>query len=161
MINMFIAFHIYLGSILHGPPIKEDIVSQQKQFDCLTANVWNESRGETEKGMLFVAKTTLNRAHSERFPHDICKVVFQKSQFSWTNNKKNIKIKPKNVIEEKTFKKIVLLSSVAVLLDKVGYDFTGNSKYYHTLKVKPVWRKKLKKTYVVGNHVFYTKQEKV
>ena len=49
---------------------------------CLTMNVYHESRGEPESGQMAVAYVTLNRAVSQN--RDVCSVVYEKSQFSWT-----------------------------------------------------------------------------
>jgi spore germination cell wall hydrolase CwlJ-like protein len=58
--------------------LKEDIL-------CLTANLYFEARGEGVKGLKAVADVTLNRVKSKKYPSSVCKVVFQKSQFSWVN----------------------------------------------------------------------------
>lgn len=55
---------------------------------CLALNVYHESRGEPIRGQEAVAMVTLNRAddYYGRWPGDVCGVVFQRSQFSWTND---------------------------------------------------------------------------
>ena len=146
--------------MLHGPPIqlREDIVADNNDYRCLLRAVWHESRGEEFKGKLWTAKTILNRTRSERFPQSICKVVYQKYQFSFAHqlpmNKQNVR--PKTELEKQTFRQVELASFISIWADRLGVDFTNNSKYYHTIIVRPKWNyRKLEKVQIVGNHVFY------
>lgn len=34
-------------------------------------------------------------------------------------------------------------------------SFTGGADHYHTIKVSPSWSRKLTKTVIIGNHIFY------
>lgn len=156
VIETFLAFHL-ISAMMHGPPLRENIVEDNKQYRCLLRAVWHESRGEGFRGQLWTAKTILNRTRSEGFPPSVCKVVYQKNQFSFTHqlpiNKQYVN--PKTALEKQTFKQVELASTIAVLADRLSIDYTNDSKYYHTLTVKPVWRHKLKITKVIGNHIFY------
>lgn len=40
-------------------------------------------------------------------------------------------------------------------------DPTNGAVYYHTTAVKPIWRTKLDRVAVIGNHIFYTPPEKL
>lgn len=69
-------------------------------------------------------------------------------------------VRPKTTSEKQTFRQVEFASFISIWADKLGIDFTNNSKYYHTLKIKPRWDyNKLKKTDIVGNHVFYKTKE--
>ena len=69
-------------------------------------------------------------------------------------------VRPKTELEKQTFRQVEFASFISIWADKLGIDFTNNSKYYHTLKIKPRWDyNKLKKTGIVGNHVFYKTKE--
>lgn len=69
-------------------------------------------------------------------------------------------VRPKTELEKQTFRQVEFVSFISIWADKLGIDFTNNSKYYHTLKIKPRWDyNKLKKTDIVGNHVFYKTKE--
>ena len=73
-------------------------------------------------------------------------------------NKQNVR--PKTELEKQTFRQVELASFISIWADRLGIDFTDNSKYYHSIKVKPNWDyNKLVKTKVVGNHVFYKQKE--
>lgn len=159
IIEGLITYHLIVGAMLHGPPtqLRENIVKDNKEYRCLLRAVWHEARGESFKGQLFVSKTILNRTRSERFPQSICKVVYQKYQFSFAHkipmNKQNVR--PKTELEKQTFRQVELASFISIWADRLGIDFSQGSKYYHTLNVSPVWRHKLKAIGAVGNHIFY------
>lgn len=158
-----LTYHLIVGAILHGPPIqlRENIVASNNEYRCLLRNVWWESASEPFVGKLWVAKTTLNRVRSSKFPNSICKTVYQRKQFSWTHTVKNQIVIPKTELEKKVFAEIELASFISIWVDRLGVDFTDNSKYYHTTRVKPSWNyNKLERTEIVGNHVFYKRKEK-
>ena len=70
-------------------------------------------------------------------------------------------VRPKTTSEKQTFRQVELASSISIWVDRLGVDFTDNSKYYHTTRVKPSWNyNKLEKVQTVGNHVFYKRKEK-
>ena len=159
ILESILTYHLIVGAMLHGPPFqwRENIVANNNEYRCLLRAVWHEARGESFKGQLFVSKTILNRTRSERFPQSICKVVYQKYQFSFAHkipmNKQNVR--PKTELEKQTFRQVELASFISIWVDRLGIDFSQGSKYYHTLNVSPVWRYKLKTIGVVGNHIFY------
>ena len=51
---------------------------------CLALNVWHEARGEPMRGQVAVAEVTRRRVEDPRWPDDLCSVVYQPRQFSWT-----------------------------------------------------------------------------
>jgi spore germination cell wall hydrolase CwlJ-like protein len=152
-----LTYHLIVGAILHGPPpqLRENIVASNNEYRCLLRNVWWESASESFIGKLWVAKTTLNRVRSSKFPNSICKTVYQRKQFSWTHTVKNQVVIPKTDLEKKVFAEIELASFISIWLDRFNFDFTSNSKYYHTLQAKPIWRHSMYKTSKIGNHQFY------
>lgn len=160
-----LTYHLIVGAMLHGPPLqlRENVVASNNEYRCLLRAVWHEARGESFKGQLFVSKTILNRTRSERFPQSICKVVYQKYQFSFVHQLPISKqyVRPKTTSEKQTFRQVELASSISIWVDRLGFDFTDNSKYYHTTRIKPSWNyNKLEKVQTVGNHVFYKRKEK-
>src|SRR5574343_168424 len=153
-------YHMVVGAMLHGPPVqlREDIVRDNREYRCLLRNVWWESQGEDLLGQMYVAKSTLNRVRGEKHPHSVCTVVYQRKQYSWTHQIPKSKqiVKPQTELEKSTFKQVEFASFISIWADRLGIDFTDNSKYYHSTRVTPKWDySKLVKTRVVGNHVFY------
>lgn len=114
-------------------------------LDCLVYNVYFEARGESEKGKLAVALVTLNRVDNANYPKDICKVVYQPSQFSWTLKP------PKSAINQKEWQ----ASKDAAFAAYMNRDILGKFKatHYHNTTVSPKWG--LHKVAKIGSHTFY------
>jgi spore germination cell wall hydrolase CwlJ-like protein len=112
---------------------------------CLALNVYNESRGEDFKGQVAVAQVTMNRADHD--PKRVCKAVYAKHQFSWTDQKPP----PPKAGEEWNKARMVAILS----LHKVVADPTNGSTHYHERHAHPRWRKFLARTAVIGRHIFY------
>lgn len=129
---------------------------------CMTANIFFEARGEGVKGMEVVAKVTMNRVGHKKYPPNVCAVVFQRKQFSWTHQQQwktiwdvmngrldGFSSKDKAAYQQarKTAQK-ALTGSMDIVLSE-------SALWYHTTQVKPVWRKKLQKIGTVGQHIIY------
>ena len=67
---------------------------------CLTDNIYHEARGEGVIGWKAVAAVTINRTRHYNFPDTICKVVYQKGQFSWTSRRKRLSVREKKLYSE-------------------------------------------------------------
>lgn len=125
-------------------------IAQPKPQDvaCLAKNIYMEARGEPVEGQIAVAQVTLNRLNSGSFGSSICKVIYAKSQFSWTNG--NLK-KVKN---NKEWEASVAVAT-AVLKGSIHLP-SFNALYFHTCQVKPYWAKTKTRVAVIANHIFYT-----
>lgn len=114
----------------------------QQNVKCLAEAVYREARGETYRGQLAVAQTVINRTRVAIFPNSICKVVFQKGQFSWTQGWK---------ADWRADHHSYQVARVALMGSHSMRDF--NALYFHNTSVKPGWNKK--KIARIGNHIFY------
>lgn len=111
-----------------------------KQAVCLAYALYQESRGEKMQGKLWVAKVVVNRVLNPRWPDNICDVVYQRSQFSWT-------------IYPHTTDQHHLDLAYNILYGKVVLPNT-TSTHFHNHSVRPKWNDVVyEKT--VGNHKFY------
>lgn len=74
-----VSFILLLTSALTlaNPPSEEDI-------ECLTKNIYWESRGEPVLGQVWVAQSVLTRRDDPRWEDTICKVIYEPYQYSWT-----------------------------------------------------------------------------
>lgn len=123
----------------------------QRDLSCLAQNIYHEARGESNVGQYAVALVTLNRVHSDKFPNTVCGVVWQPSQFSWTNDGKS----------DRTTSKVAWDKAVDIAKDVLAnhnhhlYDVTEGATYYHADYVKPYWIAKLNKTTQIDSHIFY------
>lgn len=113
---------------------------------CMAKVIYYEARGESLAGKLAVAKVTLNRANSGKFPPTVCGVVYQKGQYSWAHGKAP-KITDKNAWQE----------SLNIATNAVDTGLTEldhfKAMYFHAKQVKISW--KYKRITTIGNHVFY------
>jgi N-acetylmuramoyl-L-alanine amidase len=115
----------------------------QSETDCLIRNIYHEARSEPFQGKVAVALVTLNRVDSPQYPKDICSVVFQKNQFSWTKNYSKVAINGKQWEEAKE-------AAMHALLNR---DHSFKATHFHNNTVNPRW--KLKKVAKIANHYFY------
>lgn len=114
------------------------------ELRCMELNIHYEARGESYLGKQAVANVTLNRVMSGKFPHSICKVVYQPYQFSWvkTNPSHN------SVRVDRDVRKIALAA-----LNRSGFkDVTRGALYFHNQEVEGFNRVQ---TTTIGNHIFY------
>ncbi|WBF77617.1 hypothetical protein A73_73 [Escherichia phage A73] len=132
---------------------------KDNSVNALACNVYMEARGETVNGQMAVAFVTMNRMKHDKFPTTMKGVVYQASQFSWTLTKSSYNITDKDSWEGalSISKFVHKLKNNEILYKR--FDPTYGSLYYHTKKVKPVWRKLLKRTVTIENHIFYKDKE--
>lgn len=140
---------------------KPKVCSSNPQCRVLAEAVFFEGRGESLKGQYAIAYTVINRRDSGKYSDTIKGVVNQKRrgicQFSYV-----CQIKPWNRTaaikgDDKSWQ-----TALDVAYNTLNYkvsDPTNGADHYHTKAVAPVWRKKLKKILVVGNHIFYRSNE--
>ena len=119
--------------------------SSQREVECLSEAIYHESRGEPLEGKKAVANVVLNRLESKMFPSSICKVVYQRKQFSWTTNKPR-------VTDKESWKKSKELANQIIQrhYDKRRVDNTKGSLFFRT--DKPHKNRRFVK--VIGRHYF-------
>jgi spore germination cell wall hydrolase CwlJ-like protein len=154
-----IIYIAYLGVMWGVSRIKHDpanhgyvtMAERDRQIACLASNILNEASGENAEGKVAVAQITLNRANSGRYPNDVCRVVYQKNQFSWTSNMpKALRVRNQTVYKESE------VVAKKVLLEGYRLPSLHNALFYHATWIsQPAWAKKMKPVAKIGQHVFY------
>lgn len=134
-------------------PEEKHIQISEEELNCLALNVYYESRGQDIVGQAAVAWVTINRANDERFPDDICEVVWQKGQFSWTKKRKKATT-PKEHNDWKVAKNVANIVTVAYN-NGINTDPTNGAIMFHSTKVRPSWNKSFEKTIKIDGHIFY------
>lgn len=140
------------------PPVVHVCKKNDSSVNALACNIYMESRGESVKGQLAVGFVTLNRLRDESFPGSVRKVVYQKSQFSWTRVVYNVRDKESWRSAKDVAKVLYNLRGMGVLYDML--DVTKGSLYFHAKDSKPYWTKYLTKVVIIDDHVFYKPKEK-
>ncbi|WP_420864435.1 cell wall hydrolase [Zooshikella ganghwensis] len=115
---------------------------------CLQLNLYHEARGEGIAGMLAVAEVTMNRVKSPQWPNQVCQVVYQNKQFSWTHD--DI---PDLMKDRESAELSALLSQV--VLNGLNLNLTKGATHYHSHLIQPYWTHSLTRTVQIGNHIFY------
>lgn len=118
---------------------------------CLALNIYYEANTEPIEGKYAVAHVTLNRVNNKYYPDNICEVVYQPYQFSWT-------LSPQKRPEGEGWKEAKRIAKV--VLKGWSPDLSNGATHYHNHTVKPHWSFKYKKVHKVGNHTFYKRTYK-
>lgn len=121
---------------------------------CMALNIYHEARSSTFGDMSATAHVVLNRVESHKFPDDICEVVWQKAQFSWTGDGKSDKPYEKEAWYISQFVAFSVMEGHLV-------DKTGGADHYHTSKVKPAWTHYGYDKRVIGAHVYMKVKPKI
>lgn len=135
-----------------------EMTLDEKELNCLAKNIYYESRGEPNEGMVAVGVVTLNRVEHPQFPDTICDVVHQRTkskdgktvcQFSWSCMRLKV---PKETdplwLESLTIAKNLLLGKYQEF--QLKYI---NAHFFHNVSVNPGWN--LRKVARIGSHIFY------
>ena len=144
---------MYCYNRIQADPINQKYATlkeREQALDCLTENVYFESAGLNAEGKISVAQVTLNRVNSGKFGNTVCKVVYAKSQFSWTISKpRALRVRDTRAYNEsrEVAKK--------VLLEGFRLPSIKTATFYHTDYVNPSWNRHMKKVAKIGNHIFY------
>ena len=115
---------------------------------CLALAIYYEARSEPVAGQIAVAEVIYNRVESSRYPDNICDVVYQPRQFSFTHDGM-----PEDP-QHKVWEDIQLLATS--IMENPDLFFVGHdATHYHATYVTPYWADDLERVAVIGNHIFY------
>ena len=120
---------------------------------CLATAIFFESGNQPLEGKYAVAAVIMNRVESRHYPNDICAVVNQRSQFSFTNDGKSDDM----FLHTSYYDAIAVQHSLAVAENIVmGYNPIDISAVnYHADYVTPYWASSMVHEVVMGDHIFY------
>lgn len=147
---VFMAMGVLMYNTVDGKAVNRDLT-------CLARNVYYEARGESEQGKKAVAKVTLNRVASSRFPNSICEVVYEQrwdkrrrrfvGAFAWTEF--DSVPSPKSKQWKKAWQ-----AAEAVYQNPDSVQLKG-ALFYHATRIKPRWARQKKRIKRIGRHIFY------
>ena len=118
---------------------------------CLADNIYFEARGQGVQGWKAVANVVRNRVNNKKYPNDVCDVIYQRKQFSWTLYSRTDTSYRDNAL----YQKIVTFSRQ--FLYNKGADNTRGALFYHSKKVakSAIGVSALRKTATIRDHIFY------
>lgn len=120
----------------------------QNELDCMARNIYFEAQSESYDGKLAVATVTRNRVRSGLYPNTICGVVYQDSQFSWTNDNKRVN-------NTRAFAEAKKVAEEVVLKGKRSTQIDSKVMFYHADYANPYWANSKEFVTQIGTHIFY------
>ena len=113
---------------------------------CMAKNIYYEARGECLECRYAVGRVVLNRVNDARWGDNICEVIYQPAQFSWTADT-NRKLDYADAWED----------SKHIARDLIDNDAFSHfdALYFHSGGA-PEWAKRVKFYKQKDNHIFYT-----
>ena len=137
-----------MTALMSVEPAKTEfnIPLSSKDWKCLLTNIYYEARGEPILGQIAVARVTLNRVGL--FAPSVCEVVFQKNQFSWTNQIS---------LRKHAFAGILPPITPEIMLAAYSaFFYDSPALYFHSIRINPGWSKHFNYLETINNHVFYS-----
>lgn len=131
--------------------------TELENLECLSRNVYFESRGEPPAGMRAVAEVTMNRVAARQYPNSVCAVVYQKNwdsirkryvgAFSWTefdslSEPEGEAWRRAQEVAEAAFYRRAPVTLPGVL-------------HFHATHIRPEWSKEKTMVARIGRHAFY------
>lgn len=145
--NLFSAGAAFANSPAHN----------KKEMRCLAQNIYFEARGEPAIGQMAIGLVTMHRVKSRRYPNNICGVVWQRKQFSWTHDGKSDRPRDRRAwkhalrIADFIYNKYwTLPEQTRGALDIIN----GALHYYAPGLADPYWAKVKIVTREIGGHIF-------
>jgi N-acetylmuramoyl-L-alanine amidase len=136
---------LVIGAVVHT--MAEPVVPE-RDLNCMAMNVYHEARGEAVEGQIAVAHVTMNRVNHTNWPDDICGVVYEDKQFSWTHL-----INDPTPYDSKSWRESLAISRDVIIGNTV--DPSLGAVFYHARWVNPTWTSYMEVSKVIGNHIFY------
>lgn len=130
-------------------------ISDEDRY-CLQQNVYFEARNQSDLGREAVAWVTLNRVEDSRYPTNVCDVVWQRRQFSWTHDGRSDEPNLDNVLERKAWEESGEIVNQVLEAWASGIDSpVGGAVMFHASYTNPRWRNSYDRVAQIDDHIFY------
>lgn len=123
-------------------------------LECLVAAIFFEARDQPIEGQFAVAEVVMNRVESPRWPDNVCDVVYQRKQFSFTHD--GMSDNPLKYLNNHLEKQAYQTAKDVALEVDLGNRIGLTSTHYHRVDVNPNWNRYYDKDGKIGEHIFYT-----
>jgi N-acetylmuramoyl-L-alanine amidase len=134
------------GTVWHDKAQARAAAQRIVDLECLSRNVYYESRGEPLVGQYAVAEVTMNRVASSEFPDTVCAVVHQRNAFSWTRTDKD---------EPYGYEWRRAKAVASTVYDNQEAPLVNGALFYHATYVSPSWAPTRRQVALIGRHLFY------
>ncbi|MCP4990233.1 MAG: cell wall hydrolase, partial [Colwellia sp.] len=108
------------------PPYSDMEGKPLSTVECMAVNLYHEARSQSDLANINVIAVMLNRVEDSRFPDSVCEVVFQKAQFSWTNDQLSDKI-----TDTYQYRRLYRLAEQALINKEFVQSVSGGVTHYH------------------------------
>jgi spore germination cell wall hydrolase CwlJ-like protein len=140
--------------------INKSLDLSNEERNCLSLNIYWESRNQDTPGQIAVAFVTINRKLNKYFKNNVCEVVKQgyrkrhgSCAFSWFCD--GLPDRPK---ERKAWEKAQQVSEWTIENYHTQSEiYEDKPTHYHADYIKkPWWTKHMKRITKIGDHIFYS-----
>src|SRR5690606_22718397 len=100
---------------------------------CMMCNCMRESSGEPLEGKVMVGLVVKSRVQAKKWADDICGVIYEPWQFSWTMEDRGTRALPNTMTKD--FNECMIATDRTINAAGNGVD------HYHANYVKPKWAK--------------------
>ncbi len=164
LINILVFCALFFGAT------KVEALELEMDTHCLAQNIYFEAGNQPLAGKIAVVNVVLNRVEHDKFPNNVCDVVYQTKewrtswtgktvpklgmcQFSWFCDGKSDKPK-----DSKTWAESLQLADdmlVKYVKNDNYLDLTEGAMWYHAYYIQPYWSHHLNETVQISAHIFY------
>jgi len=156
LILTLITIHSNVIQEVNVPPVHDIVVitaTHKKVRDpiyCLAQNIYFEARNQSVEGQDAVAYVVFNRVRSISYPNDICSVIYQPGQFSWTFDSRSNEPK-----DTKQWHSIYERARTLIKERNINAVYVDGAISYHADYINPYWSASMKLVAQIDNHLFY------
>ena len=145
-----LSMNVNASRVIEVPQGSDMTYANLDSIQCLAVNAYHEARSESDHANLMIMAVVYNRMKDKRFPNTLCDVVFQKAQFSWTNDGLSDKLS-----NEKQYNRLYKLAEKFLTSPSKFVKDSKGVNHYHTVEVSPHWKDSMRYVKTVENHKFY------
>ena len=125
---------------------RPQVLTEDRETQCLALNIYHEARGEPEAGRFAVAQVTLQRVRAKG--RSVCRTVYAAGQFSWTADD------PKRA-HGPAWRDALRIAKAVMLQEAAGLPPFVHATHYHAKGVRPYWARHMVLVATIGSHHFY------
>jgi len=140
--------------------VKQDNACEQQtsEMQCMQCALYWEARSEPSDDQFLVGLTILNRVRSKQYPNTICGVVWEKHQFTFTEDGKSDTMKDTKAIKQTNKMATEILHHDDYGTGNFDVETSPTAMYYHDTSIDPpYWTNHMKAYARTKSFIFYEK----
>lgn len=149
----WVSIQLKLPKATYTPTSQPTPAIAKEDLNCMALNMYREAGNGTKLDMIAVGRVVMNRAESPQYPDNVCEVIYQKHQFSWTSSKRLRTVKLNNILEQRAY--LLAKRAAREVLEGKHTNIVPAAIYYHANYVRPGWSRRTRYVARIGKHIFY------